>query len=483
MRPLGFITLCAALVISMQAHAQDNPLGQLLDSLRGSDAGTGTVTRQVPASRAQIQFSYAPLVQQAAPSVVNIYTARQVQRRSPFSGDPFFEEFFGERFRGPARVQSSLGSGVIVDVAGLVVTNDHVIDGADEVRVVLADGREFQSRIVLRDERTDLAVLQLEANERFVPLPFADSDEVLTGDLVLAIGNPFGVGQTITSGIVSATARTRVGVSDFGFFLQTDAAINPGNSGGALIDMAGQLIGINTAIFSRSGGSNGIGFAIPSNMVRAVVDQALGGADVFERPFIGTSFQALDAAIAESVGLSRPFGALVVDILPESSAEAAGLQAGDVILRVEGELIEHPDALGYRLATLGPGRDATFTILRRNRERTLSVRLERPPEPDAAQTVTITGRNPFNGTVVTSLTAPLAQRYGLATDTGALVMEVERGGLASRYGILPGDVVIALNGERVRNAVDLARVTQSDTRSWRYEIDRQGRRIRQFVRF
>ncbi|MEL6203284.1 MAG: DegQ family serine endoprotease [Pseudomonadota bacterium] len=488
---LSFIFLVALLAGSAQivvSEAQDSPLGQLLDNLRGSrpapDFPNGQPTnRRVPDSRAQLQFSYAPLVQQSAPSVVNIYTTRSTQRRSPFAGDPFFEEFFGDRFRGPPRVQSSLGSGVIVDENGLIVTNDHVIEGADEIRVVLSDGREFQSDLVLRDERTDLAVLSIDTGERFVPLPFANSDDVLTGDLVLAIGNPFGVGQTITSGIVSATARTRVGVSDFGFFLQTDAAINPGNSGGALIDMAGRLIGINTAIFSRSGGSNGIGFAIPSNMVRAVVDQARGGAAAFERPFIGASFQEVNAAIAESIGLPRPYGALVLDVLPDSAAQAAGLRAGDVVLEIDGEQIEHPDALGYRLATIGPGGKAVMRILRRNRVRDITIRLERAPQPEPAQTLTIAGRNPFQGSVVTSLTPELAQRYDLSVQAGALVLEIERGAIANRYGIRPGDVVLGLNGEPVRSAIDLRRATEADTRSWRYEIDRQGRRIRQFIRF
>ncbi|MEO1748413.1 MAG: DegQ family serine endoprotease [Pseudomonadota bacterium] len=483
-----FLATLIALGHFSPSHAQDSPLGQLLDSLRGTRPAQDlqdrqSTNRRVPETREQIRFSFAPLVQQSAPSVVNIYTTRSTQRRSPFAGDPFFEEFFGDRFRGPSRLQSSLGSGVIVDESGLIVTNDHVIDGADEIRVVLSDGREFQSELVLRDERTDLAVLSIDARVRLAPLPFADSDDVLTGDLVLAIGNPFGVGQTITSGIVSATARTRIGVSDFGFFIQTDAAINPGNSGGALIDMAGRLIGINTAIFSRSGGSNGIGFAIPSNMVRAVVDQARGGADAFERPFIGASFQEVNAAIAESIGLPRPYGALVLDVLPDSAADAAGLRAGDVVLEVDGEQIEHPDALGYRLATIGPGGNATMRVLRRNRIRDLTIRLDRAPQPAPEQTLTIGGRNPFEGAVVTSLTPQLAQRYGLSAQAGALVLEVERGAIANRYGIRPGDVVLGVNGTSVRTAVDLRQATQADTRSWRYEIDRQGRRIRQFIRF
>ncbi len=220
-----------------------------------------------------MKLTFAPLVKRTAPAVVNVYAAKRVPARSPFAGDPFFEQFFGNQLRRP-RLESSLGSGVIIDASGLVVTNNHVIEDADEVRVALADGREFDAEILLKDRRADLAVLRVRSDQPFPVVPIADSDSAAIGDLVLAIGNPFGIGQTVTSGIVSALARTHVGSDDLGYFIQTDAAINPGNSGGALIDMRGELVGVNTAIFSRSGGSLGIGFAIPSNMVRAFVDAA-----------------------------------------------------------------------------------------------------------------------------------------------------------------------------------------------------------------
>src|SRR5690606_38519471 len=226
--------------------------------------------RRVPFSQGEIMLSFAPLAERTGPAVVNVYASATVASRSPFFGDPFFDRFFGGTL--PPRVQSSLGSGVIVDPDGLIVTNHHVIRDADKVRVALADGREFESSILIQDESIDLAVLKIEGNKPFPTIRLGDSDRLEVGDLVLAIGNPFGVGQTTTSGIVSALARTHVGVSDFGFFIQTDAAINPGNSGGALIDMSGRLVGINTAIYSRSGGSNGIGFAIPANMLRSVLD-------------------------------------------------------------------------------------------------------------------------------------------------------------------------------------------------------------------
>ncbi|MFN5488515.1 MAG: trypsin-like peptidase domain-containing protein, partial [Bradyrhizobium sp.] len=229
--------------------------------------------RRVPSSQAELQLSYAPIVQRVQPAVVNVYAAKTVQNRNPFLDDPIFRRFFGVPGQQPEQMQRSLGSGVMVDGSGLVVTNNHVIEGADQVKVSLSDKREFEAEIVLKDSRTDLAVLRLKGTnkEKFTTLDFANSDQLQVGDVVLAIGNPFGVGQTVTHGIISALARTQVGITDYQFFIQTDAAINPGNSGGALVDMTGRLAGINTAIFSRSGGSQGIGFAIPANMVRVVV--------------------------------------------------------------------------------------------------------------------------------------------------------------------------------------------------------------------
>src|SRR5882757_8462430 len=252
--------------------------------------------RRVPASPTELRLSYAPVVQKAAPSVVNVYAAKVVENRNPMMDDPFFRRFFGGGPGGTPReqVQRSLGSGVIVDAAGLIMTNNHVIEGATEVKVSLADKREIEAEIVLKDARTDLAVLRVkDGRERFAAIELGNSDELQVGDVVMAIGNPFGVGQTVTHGIVSALARTQVGISDFQFFIQTDAAINPGNSGGALVDLAGRLIGLNTAIFSRSGGSQGIGFAIPVNMVKVVLASAKTGGTTVKRPWLGAKLQAV----------------------------------------------------------------------------------------------------------------------------------------------------------------------------------------------
>ncbi|MAK64566.1 MAG: serine protease, partial [Maricaulis sp.] len=290
--------------------------------------------RIVPDSRAEVQLSFAPIVREVTPAVVNVYSRRVVQNQHPFANDPVFSRMF----RSQPQEQNSLGSGVIVDPSGVIVTNNHVVANATELRVVLADRREFEAEILLTDETTDLAVLRVQTDEPLPVLNYDMSGNIEVGDLVLAIGNPFGVGQTVTSGIVSALARTDVGRSDFGSFIQTDAAINPGNSGGALVDMDGELVGVNTMIFSRSGGSNGIGFAIPVEMVRRVVDTALGEGELI-RPWLGARLQPVDNDLAQALGLDRPRGALVGEVYPEAAADDAGLRQGDVILAIDGRAI------------------------------------------------------------------------------------------------------------------------------------------------
>jgi len=384
----------------------------------------------------------------------------------------------------PPRVQSSLGSGVMVDASGYVVTNNHVIRDADEVRVALPDGREFQSEILLRDESLDLAVLKIEGSEEFASIALGDSDALAVGDLVLAIGNPFGVGQTTTSGIVSALARTHIGISDFGFFIQTDAAINPGNSGGALVNMGGEVIGINTAIFSQTGGSIGIGFAIPSNMVRAVVDAARTGADYFERPYIGAGFEPVTAQIADALGMARPRGALVSSVTPDSPAAAAGLRPGDVVLSLDGRAIEHPDALGYRLATLAVGSTAELGVLSQSRETTLQIELIRAPEGVDGAEIQIDGSSPFAGTTVASLSPRLAQRLRLPEQArGVVVTSIDRNSPAAGLGLRPGDIVHEVNGEQIDSTAVLERVASEQTRWWRFTLERDGRLLRQAMRY
>ncbi|MCO5158474.1 MAG: DegQ family serine endoprotease [Aquamicrobium sp.] len=480
------VLLSAMLAVSEPVSAQDSAgkglADALSDLLRGDDAATEPV-RRVPFGQAEMQLSFAPLVREIAPAVVNVYASQQVQARSPFAGDPFFEQFFGRR-QMPPRVQSSLGSGVIVDESGYVVTNYHVIRDADEVRVATADGREFQSAILLKDESLDLAVLKIDGSEPFPVASLGDSDALQVGDLVLAIGNPFGVGQTTTSGIVSGLARTHIGVSDFGFFIQTDAAINPGNSGGALVSMGGEVIGINTAIFSRTGGSIGIGFAIPSNMVRAVVDAARGGLDYFERPFVGAAFENVDATMAEALGMVRPHGALVRSVTPDGPAAKAGLRPGDVVLALNGAAIEHPDALGYRLATSPIGSVAEMTVLAQERERTVEVELIRAPEGESTAEIIIDGRSPFAGAKVAALSPRLAQRLRLSTEArGVAVVDVLGNSPAEGFGLRPRDIVREVNGEEIDTAEKLRDVAAGQSRWWRFTIERDGRLLNQVLRY
>lgn len=441
------------------------------------------VERRVPFGRQEMELSFAPLVKRTEPAVVNVYAAKQVQARSPFAGDPFFEQFFGQQFSGPPRVQKSLGSGVIVDKSGIVVTNYHVIAGADEVKVATSDGREFQCKILLRDKSTDLAILKLDSKDTFPMLKLGNSDHLEVGDLVLAIGNPFGVGQTVTSGIVSALARTRVGVSDMDFFIQTDAAINPGNSGGALIDMQGDLIGINSAIYSRSGGSVGIGFAIPSNMVRAVVETAMRGGKRFERPYIGATFQPVTQSVADSLGLDRSAGALVNAVTKDGPAEKAGLEVGDVVLAVNGVSVDDMDALSYRLSTAGVGHEVKLDVFRRGKHLAVTVKLERAPQTVAPDEHVLRGNSPLTGARVANLSPRNAGDYGLSADTtGVVVTGVERNSPADQLGLQPGDIVRGVNGHKITDTSVLDAAVRASPLYWRLAVERNGQIIQQIIR-
>ncbi|HTO29682.1 MAG TPA: DegQ family serine endoprotease [Pararhizobium sp.] len=430
-----------------------------------------------------MQLSFAPLVKRTANAVVNVYAEKTVERRSPFADDPFFEQFFGQRMPNRSEKQSSLGSGVIVGQDGIVVTNNHVIADADDIKVALADGREFESTVILKDDRLDLAVLKIKSDGPFDIVPFGDSDAVEVGDLVLAIGNPFGVGQTVTSGIVSALARNQIVSGDFGFFIQTDASINPGNSGGGLIDMNGQLIGINTAIFSRGGGSNGVGFAIPANLVKVFVASAEGGNGSFTRPYIGARFEPVTSEVADALGLDRARGALVSAVTEDSPADRAGLKPGQVIVAVNGIEVEHPDALGYRLTTVGIGHDARVTVSENGKTRDVTMTLAEAPETKPRDERLIEGRNPFAGAVVGNLSPRLADELHMPTSsTGVVVTEVNRGSPAARVGFQPKDIVVAVNGTPIETSETLEALAQSDPSLWRVEIERNGQRIRQFFR-
>jgi len=433
--------------------------------------------RVVPTSPAQLTLSFAPVVKRVAPAVVNVYAAKIVENRNPFLNDPIFGRFFGG---GGARdqIQRSLGSGVLVDPSGLIVTNNHVIEGADQIKVSLADKREFEAHVVLKDPRSDLAVLRIgNRGDKFAAIDLGDSDGLQVGDVVLAIGNPFGVGQTVTHGIVSAAARTQVGITDYQFFIQTDAAINPGNSGGALVDLNGRLVGINTAIFSRSGGSQGIGFAIPVNMVRGVIASAQGGSTVVRRPWLGARLQNVTAEIAEGLGLKRPTGALVASIAPNSPAARAGLKTGDLIVSIDGQAVDDPNAFDYRFATKTIGGQAQLVVLRSGRETKLAVALEIAPETPRDE-VAIDARSPLLGATVANLSPALNEELRLDSSAeGVAVVGVEDGSVAQNLGFHKGDVVLAVNNERITTTTDLKRVVARPSRLWRVTILRDGQQI------
>jgi Do/DeqQ family serine protease len=460
-------------------------LGAYLLLVLLASAGSVTAEEQkvVPVDKAEIQLSFAPLVKQTANTVVNVFADRTVQRPSLYSGDPFFDEFFGQQMPNRTEKQSSLGSGVIFDKKGLVITNNHVIAGADDIRVALADGREFPAKVTFKDERLDLAILKIEAKIEFPAMPIGDSDAVDVGDLVLAIGNPFGVGQTVTSGIVSGLARNKIGEGDFSYFIQTDASINPGNSGGALINMKGELIGINTAIFSRDGGSNGIGFAIPVNLVKVFIAAAEGGQPGFTRPYIGAAFEPVTSEVADALGLKIARGALVQKVTKDSPADAAGLKPGDVVLAVNGHQVEHPDALSYRLTTAGIGSTVKLKVSRDGVEHEASLKLEQAPEGVPKDERLIDGRNPFAGTLVANLSPRVAEALQMPTDKqGVVIEEITRGSPAARLGFEPKDIIININGQDITTTAILASTVENDPGLWRVEIERDGQRIRQFIR-
>jgi len=438
-------------------------------------AQTGPSARAVPQAREQVLLSFAPVVHKVAPAVVNVFTKRVVHAQNPLFNDPFFRQFFGDQspFGGSDRVQNSLGSGVLVSADGLIVTNHHVIKDSQEIRVVLADRREFDAHLVRSDDKTDLALLKIDAGREALPyLELRDSDDLEVGDLVLAIGNPFGVGQTVTSGIVSALARTTGGIADYRFFIQTDAAINPGNSGGALVTLDGKLAGVNTAIFSRSGGSIGIGFAIPSNMVRTVIQGGGVGGRVV-RPWLGASGQSVTAELAGSLGLTRPQGVLINEVYPGGPAERAGLRVGDVVTQVDGHEVDDAEALRFRIATLPVGRSATLVALRKGETRQLAVALIAPPETPPRDQSELRGEQPLAGAVVANLSPALIDELKLEGEPrGVIVMAVKQGTPANRLGLQRGDIVVKVNERDVASVGQLQELLAVRTPSWRISVKR-----------
>ncbi len=444
MRPIRFLYLFVAIFFTYQSALAET---------------------RVPYSQAEIALSFAPLVKSSAPAVVNIYAKRIVQRRTnPFQNDPFFRNFFREFGAVRPRVENSLGSGVIINADGIVVSNYHVVGEASEITVVLNDGREFSANALLADRDSDLAVLKLQAKDPLPYLTLRDSETVEVGELVLAIGNPFGVGQTVSSGIVSGLARSGTARDDGrGYFIQTDAPINPGNSGGALIDMAGRLIGINTSILTRSGGSNGIGFAIPASLVSQVVAQAQEGRNRFDRPWAGLRGQALTAELAQNLQISKTLGMIITDIHPQSPFHDAGFAVGDVMTAVDGKPVSTPAELLYRLTVVGVGGSAQITGVTARGSVSVSVDLISAPDAPKRIITEFDERSFFPDLIVSSINPAVVAELNLPWGSKGIVV-LESGRIAASIGIRQGDILFSANGQDLKTAEDLNAILSSGGR-------------------
>ncbi len=476
MRATAIFMLLVATGLAVPAGAAG--LGVIAGQPQQATTAPAPFVPQVPQSRGQITLSYAPVVRAAAPAVVNIFAKRIVQQSaSPFAGDPFFGQIFRNYARSVPRVQNALGSGVILSPDGLVVTNYHVVGKASEIRVALKDRREFPAKVVLADKAADLAVLKLDGARDLPALKLRNSDTVQVGDLVLAIGDPFGIGQTVSSGIISGLARSALSVGlGNGYYMQTDAPINPGNSGGALVDMHGELVGINSAILTRSGGSNGIGFAIPSNLVRAFLRQAEAGKSRFVRPWSGMETQPVDAALAQTIGLDRPEGVLIARIADQSPFAAAGLRKGDVVLSVDGRSVNTPQELSYRLTVTGIGQKIAVAYLRKGARKNVDVALIAPPDSPPRDRLTISGNVVFSGLTVERINPAVADELSLAPDATGVVVAAAHG-IAATTGLQVGDIIESVNEHTIATPSDLRSASRDRSRYWQVIVDRDGNRL------
>jgi len=430
---------------------------------------------KTPETQTEITLTFSAVVKASAPSVVNIYARKVVQSgRNPFQDDPFFNDFF-RQFKGTApQVQNSLGSGVVLSADGLVVSNYHVVGGMTDIRVVLNDRREFAANVVIADEQSDLAVLRLEGASGLPAITLSPSEEVEVGDLVLAIGNPFGVGQTVSSGIVSGLARSGGAVGNArAYFVQTDAPINPGNSGGALVDVTGRLVGINTSILTRSGGSNGIGFAIPADLVAAILKQARAGHLEFQRPWAGMAGQSVDGGMAEGLGLDLASGTIVTQLHADSPFAEAGLGVGDVILTFNGQEVNGPAEMLYRMTVAGPGTKAKVTYLQNGDRKSAEVALFTAPELPARNQTQIDANGPLQGLLVARINPAVITELDLPMGAeGVVVTGV--GGFARRLGFQSGDILVSVNRRKIETVRDVMRAAGQNTRNWSLEIQRGG---------
>ena len=479
----GIAALGAALAVAVPALTQTSaPKPTRLAPPPVKALPTPLAPAAVPSSMGQVQMTFAPVVKRIVPAVVNVYAKSVAQVQvNPMFADPLFQRFFGGSPEMRQRVQQSLGSGVIVRADGLIITNNHVVEGGNEITVALSDKREFKARVLQSDPRTDLAVLKIDTKGEKLPVvPFADSDRVQVGDLVLAVGDPFGVGQTVTMGIVSALARTQISAGDYQFFIQTDAAINPGNSGGALVTTDGRLAGINTAIVSRSGGNVGIGFAIPANLVRRVVESVEGGSgsanSSLRLSWVGANGQSVTSAIASSLGLSRPGGVLIKDVYPGGPLANAGVKSGEVVASVEGTDVDDLQSLNYRAATRKAGETLKIHIAGKA-ARDVTVTLALPPENPPRETTTVGGRNPLTGARVQNLSPAAASDMQMDMFAkGVVVTAVASNSYAEGQGFQPGDIVRSVNGVAISRVGELTRSLNAANR-WDMVVERSGQRM------
>lgn len=433
---------------------------------------------RVPQSQSEISLGFAPLVKQAAPAVVNIYAKRVVEvRRSPFQRDPFFQNLFRDFDDVRPQVQNSLGSGVILSADGIVVSNYHVVGMATDISVHLNDRREYKATVLLADEHNDLAILKLEDADNMPYLQLRDSDNVEVGELVLAIGNPFGVGQTVSSGIVSGLARSGVATgSGRGYFIQTDAPINPGNSGGALIDVNGDLIGVNTSILTRSGGSNGIGFAIPSALVAQVVAQARDGNDSFVRPWAGMFGQPVDADMADGFGLIRPGGIVISALHDVSPFGSAGFQVGDVILEVDGHPVNTAPEMVFRMSVAGLGTRAKVLGLLQGTIKTVSVGLLAAPDTPPRDTLVTSKQTDIPGMTLSNINPAVLAEFGLPLGAQGVVIQ-SPGEIGTRIGLRVGDVLRSIDDVKISDTKSADQALRKVRRTISLDVQRGTKRI------
>ncbi|MBS0272568.1 MAG: Do family serine endopeptidase [Proteobacteria bacterium] len=431
--------------------------------------------KQVPLKREEIMFSYAPVVKKVAPAVVNIFAFHHAKTgivNSPFMEDPFFKQFFEYLHPGEDRDQSSLGSGVLISKDGLILTNYHVIQNADVIRVVLSNKQEYVAKLIVMDKKTDLAVLKIEGKSDFPFLTVTAQENLEVGDVVLAIGNPFGVGQTVTTGIISALARSQEGINDYRSFIQTDAAINPGNSGGPLVTTDGTLVGINTAIYSKTGGSMGISFAIPTSLAIPVIKSAESGGNVL-RPWMGLEVIPVDNKIAHALGLPHPYGAFVKSVYPGGPADEAGIKAGDFIAAFDGKKIEDDAALDYQIAISPVGKTSEFTIVRKGKEKKIAITLKAPLEEKTSEALLIQGQNPLRGASLQNISPALALEFGLdPMERSVIVTNVVTKEPAAQLGIRPGDILESVNDKKITSKEQVVAILEKPASSWVFKLRR-----------